>query len=84
MQDTKVYVPRVEDMESQMRMLHITNMDDDLILNHMNILEPTPLDSSGNPRDEGTLSISECAPTLRTYSKNYRSFSVDELFGTAQ
>lgn len=50
--DTKVYVPRVEDMESQMRMLHITNMDDDLILNHMNILEPTPLDSSGNPRDE--------------------------------
>ncbi|KAG0593089.1 hypothetical protein KC19_1G304500 [Ceratodon purpureus] len=48
----KVYVPRIEDKESHMRMLHITNTDDDLIANYMNILEPTLLDSVGNPREE--------------------------------
>lgn len=48
----KVYVPRIEDKESHMRMLHITNTEDDLIANHMNILEPTLVDSTGNPRDE--------------------------------
>jgi len=48
----KVYVPRIEDKESHMRMLHITNTGDDLIANHMNIWEPTPLDASGSPREE--------------------------------
>lgn len=55
--DMKVYVPRIEDKESHMRMLHITNTDDDLIANYMNILEPTPLNSSGKPREEGTPSL---------------------------
>lgn len=50
--DMQVYVPRIEDKESHMRMLHITNKDDDLIANYMNILEPTPLDPSGKPREE--------------------------------
>lgn len=58
MKGMKVYVPRIEDKESHMRMLHITNTDDDLIANYMNILEPAPLDVVGNPRDEGTLTRS--------------------------
>lgn len=57
----KVYVPRIEDKESHMRMLHITNTGDDLIANHMNILEPTPLDASGSPREEGRSIISDCS-----------------------
>jgi 5-formyltetrahydrofolate cyclo-ligase len=57
----KVYVPRIEDKESHMRMLHITNTDDDLIANHMNILEPTPLGSDGNPRLEGVFTRSYCS-----------------------
>ena len=59
-QGMKVYVPRIEDKESHMRMLHITNTDDDLIANYMNILEPTLLDPLGNPREEGTLTRSHC------------------------
>jgi len=46
----KLYVPRVEDKESNMRMLHVTSSAD-LIANSMNILEPTPLDNSGNQRE---------------------------------
>ncbi|GLJ44082.1 hypothetical protein SUGI_0919360 [Cryptomeria japonica] len=50
--DSKVlYVPRVEDKESNMRMLHITSVSE-LIANSMNILEPTPLDSTGNQRED--------------------------------
>lgn len=46
----KLYVPRVEDKESNMRMLHITSSAD-FVANSMNILEPTPLDNSGNQRE---------------------------------
>ncbi|KAH9550052.1 hypothetical protein CY35_10G053000 [Sphagnum magellanicum] len=48
--EKKVYVPRIEDKESHMCMLHITNIDEDLVANSMNILEPTPLMPLGNPR----------------------------------
>ncbi|XP_010527668.1 PREDICTED: 5-formyltetrahydrofolate cyclo-ligase, mitochondrial isoform X2 [Tarenaya hassleriana] len=47
----KLYVPRVEDKNSNMRMLHISQMDD-LIANSMNILEPAPVDAKGNEREE--------------------------------
>ncbi|KAF0905859.1 hypothetical protein E2562_008894 [Oryza meyeriana var. granulata] len=46
-----LYVPRVEDKNCNMRMLKITTMDD-LVKNSMNILEPSPLDASGNAREE--------------------------------
>ncbi|CAH8324991.1 unnamed protein product [Eruca vesicaria subsp. sativa] len=42
--DKKLYVPWVEDKKSNMRMLHISHMDD-LIANSMNILEPALVDS---------------------------------------
>lgn len=45
-----LYVPRVEDKNSNMRMLNISSMDD-LIANSMDILEPTPVDSRGNQRE---------------------------------
>lgn len=48
----KLYVPRVEDKNSYMRMLNITHMDD-LISNSMNILEPAPVDGDGNEREDG-------------------------------
>ncbi|XP_068645493.1 5-formyltetrahydrofolate cyclo-ligase, mitochondrial-like [Aristolochia californica] len=47
----KLYVPRVEDKNSHMRMLNISSMDD-LIANSMNILEPAPLDAAGNQRED--------------------------------
>ncbi|XP_052182497.1 5-formyltetrahydrofolate cyclo-ligase, mitochondrial-like [Diospyros lotus] len=43
----KLYVPRVEDKNRNMRMLNISSMDD-LIANAMNILEPVPVDAEGN------------------------------------
>ncbi|KAG8099563.1 hypothetical protein GUJ93_ZPchr0013g34721 [Zizania palustris] len=46
-----LYVPRVEDKNRNMRMLKITTMDD-LVENSMNILEPSPVDASGNAREE--------------------------------
>lgn len=46
----KLYVPRVEDKESNMRMVHITSTAD-LVANSMNILEPTMLDNNGNQRE---------------------------------
>ncbi|KAF8407991.1 hypothetical protein HHK36_007131 [Tetracentron sinense] len=42
-----LYVPRVEDRNSHMRMLNISSIDD-LIANSMNILEPAPVDCDGN------------------------------------
>ncbi|KAK9114002.1 hypothetical protein Syun_020799 [Stephania yunnanensis] len=45
-----LYVPRVEDKNSHMRMLNITSTDD-LIANSMNILEPSPVDRDGNQRE---------------------------------
>ncbi|KAJ7945942.1 5-formyltetrahydrofolate cyclo-ligase [Quillaja saponaria] len=48
----KLYVPRVEDKNSHMRMLKISCMDD-LIANSMNILEPAPEDGDGNGREDG-------------------------------
>ncbi|GLU12271.1 hypothetical protein SLE2022_289660 [Rubroshorea leprosula] len=47
----KLYVPRVEDKNSHMRMFKISRMDD-LIANSMNILEPSPVDSDGNDRED--------------------------------
>ncbi|KAJ4712216.1 5-formyltetrahydrofolate cyclo-ligase [Melia azedarach] len=47
----KLYVPRVEDKNSHMRMFHISSTDD-LIANSMNILEPTPVDADGNERED--------------------------------
>ncbi|CAA0820816.1 5-formyltetrahydrofolate cyclo-ligase-mitochondrial [Striga hermonthica] len=47
----KLYVPRVEDKNSFMRMLNISGMDD-LIANSMDILEPAPCDSEGNERED--------------------------------
>ncbi|KAH6799036.1 5-formyltetrahydrofolate cycloligase [Perilla frutescens var. frutescens] len=47
----KLYVPRVEDKNSFMRMLNITRLDD-LIANSMNILEPAPCDAEGNERQD--------------------------------
>ncbi|KAG8379051.1 hypothetical protein BUALT_Bualt07G0048100 [Buddleja alternifolia] len=46
----KLYVPRVEDKNSYMRMLNISRMDD-LVANSMNILEPAPCDAEGNERE---------------------------------
>jgi len=51
--DKKLYVPRVEDKNSHMRMLNILRIDD-LVANSMNILEPTPVDADGNARQDGT------------------------------
>lgn len=48
----KIYVPRVEDKNSHMRMLNISSMDD-LIPNSMDILEPAPVDQHGNAREDG-------------------------------
>ncbi|KAL8465278.1 hypothetical protein ACS0TY_034687 [Phlomoides rotata] len=47
----KLYVPRVEDKNSFMRMLNISAMDD-LIANSMDILEPAPCDAEGNERED--------------------------------
>ncbi|KAL5191884.1 5-formyltetrahydrofolate cyclo-ligase, mitochondrial [Glycine soja] len=47
----KLYVPRVEDKNSHMRMLHISGIDD-LIANSMDILEPAPVDVDGNARED--------------------------------
>lgn len=52
MAEKKLYVPWVEDKNSNMRMLHISHMDD-LIANSMNILEPAPVDAQGNEREDG-------------------------------
>ncbi|KAH9297913.1 hypothetical protein KI387_029595 [Taxus chinensis] len=46
-----LYVPRVEDKESNMKLLHITSVSE-LIGNSMNILEPTPLDNTGHQRED--------------------------------
>lgn len=47
----KLYVPRVEDKNSFMRMLNISRMDD-LIANSMDILEPASCDAEGNERED--------------------------------
>ncbi|XP_027365986.1 5-formyltetrahydrofolate cyclo-ligase, mitochondrial isoform X2 [Abrus precatorius] len=47
----KLYVPRVEDKNSHMRMLHISRIDD-LIANSMDILEPALVDANGNARED--------------------------------
>ncbi|CAI0399095.1 unnamed protein product [Linum tenue] len=47
----KLYVPRVEDKNSNMRMFLISSMDD-LIANSMDILEPAAVDRNGNPRED--------------------------------
>lgn len=48
----KLYVPRVEDKNRNMRMLNISRLDD-LIANSMDILEPAPVDENGNEREDG-------------------------------
>ncbi|XP_022738640.1 5-formyltetrahydrofolate cyclo-ligase, mitochondrial isoform X2 [Durio zibethinus] len=47
----KLYVPRVEDKNSNMRMFNISRMDD-LVANSMNILEPASVDADGNDRED--------------------------------
>ncbi|PIA40268.1 hypothetical protein AQUCO_02500159v1 [Aquilegia coerulea] len=47
----KLYVPRVEDKNSYMRMLNISTTED-LIANSMSILEPSPVDCDGNQRED--------------------------------
>lgn len=48
----KLYVPRVEDRNSNMRMLRISNVND-LIENSMHILEPSLVDSDGKQCEDG-------------------------------
>lgn len=50
----KLYVPRVEDKNSNMRMFNILRIDD-LVANSMNILEPASVDADGNEREDGIL-----------------------------
>ncbi|XP_057951803.1 5-formyltetrahydrofolate cyclo-ligase, mitochondrial [Malania oleifera] len=47
----KLYVPRIEDKNSNMRMLNISSIDD-LVANSMNILEPALVDDDGNKRED--------------------------------
>nr|GLL18555.1 5-formyltetrahydrofolate cyclo-ligase, mitochondrial [Ipomoea trifida] len=47
----KLYVPRVEDKNRNMRMLNISSTED-LIANSMNILEPGLTDAEGNERED--------------------------------
>lgn len=47
----KLYVPRVEDKNRNMRMINISRIDD-MIANSMNILEPAPVDADGNERED--------------------------------
>ncbi|XWS34904.1 hypothetical protein CRYUN_Cryun21dG0077300 [Craigia yunnanensis] len=47
----KLYVPRVEDRNSNMKMLMISSVND-LIEKSMNILEPALVDSDGNERED--------------------------------
>ncbi|KAA3481275.1 5-formyltetrahydrofolate cyclo-ligase, mitochondrial isoform X1 [Gossypium australe] len=47
----KLYVPRVEDKNSNMRMFNISRIDD-LVANSMNILEPASVDTDGNARED--------------------------------
>lgn len=49
-----VYVPRVEDRFSNMKMLKISSLND-LVLSSMDILEPPPVDSDGKEREDGIL-----------------------------
>ncbi|XP_016434100.2 5-formyltetrahydrofolate cyclo-ligase, mitochondrial [Nicotiana tabacum] len=46
-----VYVPRVEDRFSNMKMLKISSLND-LVLSSMDILEPPPVDSDGKERED--------------------------------
>ncbi|KAE9467319.1 hypothetical protein C3L33_00769, partial [Rhododendron williamsianum] len=48
----KLYVPRVEDRNRNMRMVNISSVRD-MIANSMNILEPAPVDADGNDREDG-------------------------------
>ena len=50
----KLYVPHVEDKNSNMRMFNISRIDD-LVANSMNILEPASVDADGNEREDGKL-----------------------------
>ncbi|PNX58253.1 5-formyltetrahydrofolate cyclo-ligase-like protein, partial [Trifolium pratense] len=52
----KLYVPRVEDKNSNMRMLNISRIDD-LVANSMNILEPDPVDADGNAREDAVKDV---------------------------
>nr|CAD1840363.1 unnamed protein product [Ananas comosus var. bracteatus] len=47
----ELYVPWVEDKNSNMRMLKISSIED-LVANSMNILEPSPVDANGNQHED--------------------------------
>ena len=57
----KLYVPRVEDKNSHMRMLNISRLDD-LVANSMDILEPAAVDADGNEREDGSVSFTLYKP----------------------
>lgn len=44
----------MEDRNSNMRMLKISSVDD-LVINSMNILEPSLVDCDGKQREDGTM-----------------------------
>ncbi|XP_060204729.1 5-formyltetrahydrofolate cyclo-ligase, mitochondrial-like isoform X1 [Lycium barbarum] len=52
----KLFVPRVEDRNRNMRMLNISSTED-LIASSLDILEPAPLDSDGNEREDDLLFV---------------------------
>lgn len=53
----KLFLPRIEDRNSNMKMLRVSSYDD-LIPNSMNILEPTLQDHDGNEREDRMLNLS--------------------------
>lgn len=50
----RLYLPRIEDKNSNMKMLRVETYND-LVANSMNILEPSPVVPSGDPREEAML-----------------------------
>ncbi|BBG94146.1 5-formyltetrahydrofolate cycloligase [Prunus dulcis] len=81
----KLYVPRVEDRNSNMRMLRISSVDD-LIVNSMNILEPALSDSDGKQHEDGTLFLTYkllgLDYLLRDYCPSVSSSDLKDLFVT--
>ncbi|KAH9773590.1 5-formyltetrahydrofolate cyclo-ligase [Citrus sinensis] len=68
----KLYVPRVEDKNSNMRMLKISAVKD-LVANSMNILEPSLLDSDGNQCEDALqsyMAMAVCCKTKIRYRKS--------------
>ncbi|XP_034202110.1 5-formyltetrahydrofolate cyclo-ligase, mitochondrial-like isoform X3 [Prunus dulcis] len=78
----KLYVPRVEDRNSNMRMLRISSVDD-LIVNSMNILEPALSDSDGKQHEDVALSYSIQIVEEGAIAVTSNDVSVDALVSPA-